>query len=94
MRSSTKSELQALRELGHFVLQQSRCFFCGFTIEARDLSTTFGHRRHGPILSKFTLHHLDENRENNELENLVLCHRLCHIAHHRRKRAEQNISGS
>lgn len=37
---------------------------------------------HGPIPAGFHIHHKDRNRQNNRLENLVLCRPKAHRRHH------------
>jgi hypothetical protein len=94
MRSDTKSELQMLREVAWFCLHDKKCYFCqcylidspkriGVLVEG----LTFGHRHHQRFPQDITLHHIDENRENNKPENLAWCHDSCHRSHHIRKRS-------
>jgi len=94
MRSDTKSELQMLREVAWFFLHNRVCYFCqcylidspkrmGVLVEG----LTFGHRHHQRFPQDITLHHIDENRENNKPENLAWCHDSCHRSHHTRKRS-------
>lgn len=66
-----------------------RCKFCGaHLLRATGVNRTFGHRRHTSISRKLTLHHKDENRDNNSWDNLELCHRACHKKHHNESRSE------
>jgi hypothetical protein len=94
MRSDTKSELQMLREVAWFFLHDKVCYFCqcylidspkrmGVLVEG----LTFGHRHHQRFPQDITLHHIDENRDNNKRENLAWCHDSCHRSHHTRKRS-------
>jgi hypothetical protein len=64
-----------LREILEFLLKKYnvKCYFCG-----KDLLESLPKRR-GDYL---TIHHLDGNRNNNSIENLVLAHRRCHKAYH------------
>jgi hypothetical protein len=88
MRSSTKSELQMLREICHFLLPQYQCYFCQLSLIMRS-EEKFGHRSHGPILARLSVHHIDENRDNNSFDNLVLAHRRCHKAWSNRRRSNK-----
>lgn len=99
MRSSTKSELQQLRELVWFMFGATPadqathlagwkfCCFCRGPLLSRPLTMTFGHRHHPPVNADITLHHKNENREDNDPSNLDLCHDSCHRSHHAKKRA-------
>lgn len=91
MRADVKSELQMLRELVWWLLSKREvmyCYFCkGPLLIDRPISMTFGHRRHPKIDVDITLHHVDENRDNNESTNLVPCHSHCHKSYHAQKRA-------
>jgi hypothetical protein len=82
MRSQTKSELQQLREIAWFLLPMEVCYFCKERLITRPSDMTFGHRRHGPILVKISVHHKDHNRTNNIQYNLRLAHKRCHQAYH------------
>lgn len=87
MNRSTKSELQMLREVAWFMLHQTRCFFCKDPITKLPPDLTFGHRRHPPFNTEVTLHHLDENRQNNSPSNLAWAHTSCHRSYHAKQRA-------
>jgi len=84
MRSSTKSELQMLRELAWYFLPQTRCDLCNrlIILAIRKGGLTFGHRRHPPITMKVTVHHINRNRQDNRFENLALVHTICHRRYH------------
>ena len=94
MRSDTKSELQMLREVAWYFLHNKACYFCQcYLIDSPKRmgvlpeGLTFGHRHHQRFPQDITLHHIDENRENNKPENLAWCHDSCHRSHHTRKRS-------
>jgi hypothetical protein len=83
-----------LRELGHLILPELRCYFCRKPLMHRR-EESFGHRRHGPVPICFTVHHINEDRDDNRflitdliyppsdsVDNLVLAHPLCHKVHH------------
>lgn len=46
-----------------------KCFFCGDSLLAADLL-------------KITVHHINENHEDDRPENLALSHEKCHRGHH------------
>jgi len=52
------------------------CHFCGEPIKTENI--TKGNSDDG-----LTIHHVDQNRDNNTPENLVICHRSCHLSYHR-----------
>lgn len=95
-------EKQMLREIVWFILgigdgvgesgpDALRCKFCGcHLLRAVGNNRTFGHRRHTKVTRKLTIHHEDENRENNAPKNLSLVHRSCHKRHHAQK--HQSVS--
>jgi len=94
------AEKQMLRELAWFLLPQLPCFFCNKPLAGpltrAEFDTghiTFGHRRHGRVGVKITIHHKDENRDNNKPENLTLCHRGCHEKYHKDKKSEMQDPG-
>jgi len=94
MRADTKAELQMLREIAWFYLHDKKCYFCnGYLIDSPKRiglpieGLTFGHRHHQRFPQDITLHHIDENRENNKPDNVVLCHDSCHRSHHAVKRS-------
>lgn len=86
------AELQQLREITYLLLGHKKlvvCCFCGNPLLiARGINATYGHRRHTSITERLTVHHNDEDRENNDFSNLDLAHRECHKAYHNHKRAQ------
>jgi len=63
-----------------------RCYFCGEPITEEDLPPRGG--------DKLTIHHLNGNRDDNSVENLVLVHRRCHKAYHLRQTKNKAKEGS
>lgn len=84
MNSSTKSELQMLRELTRHYTEGQVCYFCHRPLLPVE-ELTFGHRRHSPVTTRLTIHHQDENRENNTRANRKVCHTSCHKSFHMRR---------
>ena len=88
------AEKQMLREIVWFLLGMNpdqRCCFCGKPLlVAINMNRTFGHRRHTSVPIKLTLHHRDENRDNNAPANLNIVHRACHKRHHNQERSHSN----
>jgi hypothetical protein len=81
---SYDAEKQMLREFYLLYAQRNLCFFCGEPLLEVKKPTTFGHRRHTKIWElNFTVHHEDENRENNTDSNLKGCHSTCHRRFHK-----------
>ena len=58
-----------LKEILKYLLMKynEKCYFCHQEFENLD---------------RITIHHVDHNRNNNSIENLVLSHRNCHKAYH------------
>jgi hypothetical protein len=78
------AELQMLREFYLLYAARELCFFCHKPIYASHNDVTFGHRRHTKVWElNFTVHHDDENRENNADSNLKGCHSTCHRRYHK-----------
>lgn len=84
MRKDTRSELQMLRELTWLMLTQyeATCMLCHEPLLLRPNGMTFGHRRHPKIPVRFTVHHVDHDRTNNQLSNLAIVHSGCHKKYH------------
>jgi len=78
-RISPYSKIARGKELiEHLVLKHKpRCYFCDKVIDLQSLS-----KGHEP--DKLTIHHINEDRSDNRIENLEIAHRGCHRAHHRR----------
>ena len=89
MQSAIKAELQQSRELLRFLLPLYNCHFCLRPLMKGDEEETFGHRRHSALGVRITIHHLDEDRNNNRRENLRLSHTSCHKAYHIRLNHER-----
>ena len=77
------AEKQMLREIVWFLGPQVQCYFCDRVLFTRPPGMSFGHRRHRKIVAKLTIHHKNENREDNTEGNLVLAHTRCHKEFHR-----------
>lgn len=79
------AEKQMLREFFLHVGSYLCCYFCKKPLlYPFERPETFGHRRHGKVRSEITLHHIDEDRENNKDSNLAWSHRDCHRRFHKR----------
>ena len=77
------AELAMLREFYLLYAPRELCHFCGRPLAVRR-NTTFGHRRHTKVWElDFTVHHEDENRENNADLNLKGAHSTCHRRFHK-----------
>jgi hypothetical protein len=63
------------------LITEPRCYFCGIIITNKSLYRKLS----GMKKDEITFHHKDYNRENNTKENKVICHRKCHMKHHRDK---------
>lgn len=78
------AELQMLREFFLFYAPTNLCYFCHKPLATVGEEITFGHRRHPKVwYLNFTVHHEDENRENNTRGNLKGCHSTCHRRFHK-----------
>lgn len=93
MRRDKWCELTMLRELCWLLigLGNLKCYFCKCSM-LNAARLTFGHHHHPPITSPITVHHIDENRDNNDFSNLALCHRECHHSYHSSKRAKERYA--
>jgi hypothetical protein len=89
-------EKQMLREFFLLNAPRTLCRFCHKPIYPPELTQnlTFGHRRQTKIhFANFTVHHEDENRENNQDSNLKNSHSNCHKVYHIKLRREENNHG-
>lgn len=85
------AELQMLREFFKFFAPIVHCCFCDEPILDTSEGETFGHRRHTKVRARFTIHHDDEDRTNNDRPNLKPAHPECHKRYHNQKRRQQNV---
>jgi hypothetical protein len=85
--SSLYSKIERQKQFLTFLMDkyEPKCFFCGEKMD----SLSFYRNKSGKQLDDFTVHHVDENRSNNHISNLVLAHRKCHLKHHRQKEKAQ-----
>ena len=96
MRLSSRRELYKLRELVHFLLAGAGatvrqigsgkllCFFC-----LKELDDYADFDQHGnavgpKFLAKITVHHRNDDHEDNRMDNKALCHTSCHKSYHRK----------
>jgi len=88
-RVSPYAKVARLKDLARYFVMKFEpvCPFCNEVITVNDLM-----QGHEP--DKLTIHHCDEDRSNNIIENLILTHRSCHRRHHKLKeRAEKKVKG-
>ena len=64
---------------------QPICCFCSKVIKAQDFES---------YRDSLTIHHLNENRKDNGILNLAICHRGCHIKYHKKKRIQASLTQS
>lgn len=85
--ASVYSQKERLKYFVKLLLEKYEvsCHFCGKQLDG----LSFYRNLSGKSIDDITVHHLDENRENNHKDNLVFCHRKCHLKFHRQK--EQKI---
>ena len=81
-RISPYSKIARLKEFVEYFIRkyQPQCPFCGKTITVED-DWIQGHEP-----DKLTIHHMDQDRSHNDIENLILCHRGCHKSYHMKLR--------
>jgi hypothetical protein len=84
VRKSTAAELKQNREMLHHFCDGVDCWFCQLSLLENN-SETFGHRDHQPITTKLTIHHVNENHEDNRKSNRVPCHQSCHKSYHAKR---------
>lgn len=95
MTLTSRREFYKLRELVHFLLAgagatprtgERGSFICCFCRKELDDYTDFvkhGNATGPKFLAKLTIHHVNEDHQDNRLENKALCHTSCHKSHHR-----------
>jgi hypothetical protein len=81
--ASVYAQKERLKYLVKLLLDkyEVRCYFCGTEVDG----LSFYRNLSGKAIDDVTVHHVDENRENNHKDNLVFSHRKCHLKHHRQK---------
>jgi len=84
-------ETGKMRELlWHFLEGQTCCFCKEPLFSADDLArfdtVRFGNATAPPLdVEQLTIHHADENHDNNGKKNRKPCHQSCHKTHHAKK---------
>ena len=81
MKLEVYSKLERFKLFIKFLVEkyQPVCCFCNYKMDWKVFFPKFS----GLDRDDWTIHHLDHNRENNDIQNLALCHRDCHRRHHR-----------
>lgn len=62
-----------------FQKYEPKCHFCGEKLTAN----SFFRNKSGKDVDEFTIHHVDIDRNNNDISNLVIAHRGCHRKYHK-----------
>lgn len=80
--SKIYSKVERQKELLKFFLRKmGDCYFCGGNIDWKSLyPKKYGYKK----MDDITIHHLDLNHWNDDIENQELCHRKCHRKFHQR----------
>jgi hypothetical protein len=90
MQRSKRRELNKLRELAWFLLIEKHCCFCEqaflYGLEANVIAFGNATAPALPVGMQISIHHVDENHENNFPGNLALAHTSCHKRFHLLKR--------
>lgn len=60
------------------------CYFCRKPFSYAQEFVTHGNTYGPKFAEKLSVHHLDDNHDNNVRENKALCHTSCHKSHHRK----------
>jgi hypothetical protein len=81
MRKSIRAELHLLREMAHDFLRGKTCYFCHRPL-VRDLDQTFGDKANSALRVDLTVHHLNENHDDNRPANRAWVHAAGHRAYH------------
>lgn len=101
MTLASRKELYKLREIVHFLLAGAGgsrrgadgsiiCCFCG--AHMHDLEFVEHGNTTGPKFNAaVSIHHINGDHDDNEMDNKALCHASCHKGHHR---AEANRARS
>lgn len=79
------SRIRRHREFLEFLIEklqkpdqhQGRCYFCNELIGPKSFNLSIDD------VDPLTIHHVDENRENNVIDNRVLMHKACHQQMHK-----------
>ena len=86
MRRSTKAELRMLREITWHIGTMKKCCFCKkFLLDPGATSIAYGERSAPPVKVVLTIHHENEDHEDNRPENRKLAHSKCHRRYHVKK---------
>lgn len=91
MSLNTRREITKMRELLWVLLPSKKCFFCKrLLMSDSDLEISLPGLRLGnatapPMDLDITIHHVDEDHENNAPSNWALAHESCHRSHHAKK---------
>jgi len=81
MRKSIRAELHLLREIAHDLLRGKTCYFCHEPLVA-DVDSRFGNKDNSPLHVELTVHHLNDNHEDNRPANRRWTHAAGHRAYH------------
>lgn len=84
MRKSTRSELNKLRELVHYLLAERKCCFCKQPLIEVPDGWVPGTGSGPPLKAKVAVHHKDGWED--PVKDTQLCHRKCHLRHHAKQR--------
>ena len=90
MSNATRRQQGKMRELLWHFLEGQTCFFCGKPLlSAEDVERfheiRFGNASAPPMDLNITIHHRNENHDDNRKQNRTLGHESCHKTHHAKK---------
>src|SRR5437870_5456590 len=89
MRKSTRQELRKCREIVRFLLRGRGCFFCRKPLIEEESYCVDGDGQGSPLGQLPTIHHIDENHDNDDEKNKALAHVSCHKRYHATRRHEE-----